>query len=126
MHRRQQAPFAPVTAGPATRHPTTSARPAQVRLWRTAAALVIAALAACGGEEAATTASRRSCEQLRDHSVELRLQSVTADRDQHKAALTERLAASFVDECLATASPAGVRCRLAAGTTDALAACRDE
>src|SRR5688500_11197569 len=66
--------------------------------------LLLAAAAACDGADEGTAASRRDCEQLRDHVVELRLTTVTADRDHHAAALRAALGESFVSTCLA-ASP---------------------
>ena len=52
----------------------------------------------------------------------LGLETVTADRAQHAAALTAALGERFIASCLA-GTPESLQCGLVAASTDALAAC---
>lgn len=54
--------------------------------------------------------------------VDLRMETVTADHDQHRVAIRSSLA-SFVPTCIESATPEQVRCGLAAGDFRLLAAC---
>jgi hypothetical protein len=83
--------------------------------------LVNTVLTACATESGGV--SRRDCERLRDHVIDLRLQSVTADREQHRAALTTSLGDAFVTECASATSDMHLRCALAANDEESLAAC---
>jgi small lipoprotein (TIGR04454 family) len=84
--------------------------------------LVVALAAACGSGSS-TQVSRRECEALRDHLVELRMQSSTVDREQHRAALQASLADEFVNRCLGEVSREQLRCTLAATDSQAVTAC---
>ncbi|HVG87239.1 MAG TPA: hypothetical protein VM820_22140 [Vicinamibacterales bacterium] len=86
--------------------------------------MLLVTAAACADDSDHIT--RRDCERLRDHVVGLRLERVTVDREQHKAALVASLGDGFIDACLTSITPTGLRCRLDARATDALAACRDQ
>ncbi len=66
--------------------------------------------------------SRSDCEALREHMVTLRMETVTADHDQHRAALRASLD-GFVITCPDSTTPEQLRCSLAAGDFRALAAC---
>lgn len=77
-----------------------------------------------GGAEAADVRrSGRDCEQLRQHLVELRLQSVTLDRDSHRAVIEASLGETFISTCVETMPRKQVRCGRAAKDAAALAAC---
>lgn len=91
------------------------------RFARVATLFAIAALVACGGE--AEEVTRRDCERLREHLIDMRMESVTADRDQHRAALEAVIGPSFIDGCREQISSVQLRCSLAAADTSALAAC---
>lgn len=85
------------------------------------AALAALATAACGTDS--DRVSRRDCERLRDHVIELRMSSVTADHDQHRAALRASLGDGYVSSCVEQRTGDGLRCALAARDDHALAAC---
>ena len=78
----------------------------------------------CGNEDSPEThTSRRDCEQLRDRMVEVRLESVTLDRDRHRAAITSSLGEDFLRTCVDTLPRRQVVCGRAAKDAAALAAC---
>ncbi|MCL4227652.1 MAG: hypothetical protein KJZ91_24570 [Myxococcales bacterium] len=85
------------------------------------AAVAALATAACGTDS--DRVSRRDCERLRDHVIELRMSSGTADHDQHRAALRAGLGDGFVSSCVEQRTGDGLRCALAARDDHALAAC---
>lgn len=60
---------------------------------------------------------------LRDHLVDVQLQSVTADREQHQAALKAALDVAFVGDCVERMDDEARDCRLAAHDAAALVAC---
>ena len=77
-----------------------------------------------GSEDApAAVTSRGDCERLRDRMVEIRMESVTLDRDRHRAALASSLGADFVRTCVATLPRRQVICGRTAKDAAALAAC---
>lgn len=88
---------------------------------RVISAVLVAAFAACSSDS--DDVSRRDCERLRDHLIEVRLEAVTADREQHRAALEAAVGSSFIDGCLEQMSPGHLRCSLAASDSSALAEC---
>ncbi len=67
--------------------------------------------------------SPTDCARLRDHLVDLRMQSVTADHDQHRAALRAALGASFLTSCVELTTEVQLRCALRARDAEALGAC---
>lgn len=69
--------------------------------------------------------SRKDCERLREHLIDVRMQSVTADQDQHRIALRSSLDDSFITSCVETNSAAYLQCALAAVDSDALLACSE-
>ena len=81
------------------------------------------ALTSCSSESDSDAVSRRDCERMRDHLVELRMQSVTADQDQHRIAIRSALDESFVSACVENTTESQLHCALTAKDTDALAAC---
>lgn len=98
---------------------------------------VLVALAAatwvggCGTESSGLQGSRRDCTKLRDHMVELRMDSVTVDREQHRAAVTASLGDGFVRRCVeqivdGQMSSKQLQCGLAATDSEALGACRSQ
>ena len=88
-------------------------------------AAVLVLMIGCGSSDS-DEVDRRRCEQLRDHLVELRLKSVADPRvnlDAHRKALKQALGDSFVSSCEARTTSAELKCQLAAGDTQAAAAC---
>ena len=85
--------------------------------------LATAALTSCSSDTDAGRVGRDDCAQLRDHLVDLRMESVTADHDQHRAALRSSLGASFISSCLELTTEPQLRCALQAADAQALAAC---
>src|SRR5258706_11150322 len=88
--------------------------------WAAAAAVLGGGCGAGGDPE---EVSRRDCERLRDHVLSVRLESVTADVDQHRAALAATLGASYIDRCVTDVAPDELRCLMKAGDAAALASC---
>lgn len=84
--------------------------------------LVVAACGA-GDGDGATETPREQCLRLRDHLVDVQLQSVTADRDQHQAALRAALDVAFVADCVERMDDEARACRLAASDAASLVAC---
>ncbi len=98
----------------------------RARQWMVAVGVVAGlAVAACGAGDGdgATETPRERCLRLRDHLVDVQLQSVTADRDQHQAALRAALDVAFVAECVERMDDEARDCRLAAADAAALVAC---
>lgn len=86
--------------------------------------LALTILSACSDEDLSSSSpTREDCEALRDRMVDLRLESVTADRAQHEANLKEALGSSFVDRCVGKMARTEVRCGLDAANGEALLAC---
>lgn len=83
----------------------------------------LASLTACWSES--VEVSRKDCERLRDHLVELRMQSVTADHDQHLIAIRSSLDEDFVTTCVDGARASYIECALAAADSDGLGACAE-
>lgn len=83
--------------------------------------ITLTSLLACSSDEH-DGVSRTDCEKLRDHVVDLRMETVTADHDQHRAALRSSLG-DFVTTCTDSTSPEQLRCSLAAADFASLAAC---
>lgn len=95
-------------------------------LLRTIVLVSIASIAsACAGgtTDSENVASVRDCEQLRRRLVSMRLSTVTADADQHAAAIEASFGDDFVRSCVANMSRAQVRCGSGAKDAVALAAC---
>jgi hypothetical protein len=88
------------------------------------AAFVIAAAWGCmGSEERHDDLMRRRCTELRDHVVELQLQTVTDDRAAHRAALLASAGPTYVSDCVTTQSTPQLDCGLAAVSAADLARC---
>ncbi len=99
------------------RSPSRSIRSALALALAGALALVVG----CGAEP--DTVTRRDCERLRDHLIELRMDTVTADVEHHRAALRAALGDAFVTGCTDTTTEQELRCALGAHTHDQLIAC---
>lgn len=80
-------------------------------------------LTACSSDSEAI--SRKDCERLREHLIDVRMQSVTADQDQHRVALRSALDESFITSCVESNGSTYLQCALAAADSDALLACTD-
>lgn len=85
--------------------------------------LVAVLVAAACGAQSSESVSQRDCEALRDHIAQLRLQRVTDDLDQHRAAFSAAIGESFVPRCVAEVSREQMRCSLDSRDAQALAAC---
>ena len=75
---------------------------------------------ACGGGNDEPDPS--PCERLRERVLDVSLNDVVAERDQHRAALSAATS-DFVATCTQTLSEQQINCALAADTLAALAAC---
>jgi len=102
---------------------TSSSLAAPRRRRRRAAALVLLAAALTACTSSSDAVSRHDCERLRDHLVDLRMSSVTADRDQHREALLASLGDDFVTTCVDQTSTDKLRCALDAHDAAGLRAC---
>lgn len=80
-----------------------------------------AALAACGSPQPDDT-RRADCERLRDHLVELRVETVTEAHDRFRESIQASLG-HVVTSCLESMPASQLRCSLAATDFDALTAC---
>ena len=80
-----------------------------------------AAIAACGSPQP-DDMRRAECERLRDHLVELRLETVTEEHDRFRESIRASLS-HVVTSCLESMSASQLRCSLAAADFDALTAC---
>jgi hypothetical protein len=67
--------------------------------------------------------TRRECARLRDHLIELRMATVTADQDQHRATLERVLGDSFISTCVEQTDESQLRCSLAATDEHSLGEC---
>ena len=85
--------------------------------------LTVGALCACSSP-APDEVSRVECERLRDHLVDLRLETVTEEHARFRAVIHAALA-DTVESCVDTMTPSRLRCSLAATDFDALAACAE-
>lgn len=81
----------------------------------------LSSLAAC--DSGSDTVSRRDCQGLRDHMIDLRMASVTADQVKQRIALRAALGESFIASCIDSTSETELRCALAATDSQAVAAC---
>lgn len=81
------------------------------------------ALTSCASES--DSVSRKDCERLRDHLIEIRMQSVTVDRDQHLIALRSSFDESFITTCFSSTTEEQLACALAAKDSDGLVACAE-
>ena len=87
------------------------------------ALVLVAAACTAGDSSAPDRPSARACLALRDHVVDLRLAAVTDHRAEHAAHLAAALGRTFVDDCVASVSPAQLRGARTATDLDALTAC---
>lgn len=86
--------------------------------------VILALIAACtDATPADDKASAGVCAVLRDHLVELRLSSMPADIDAHRAALKQSLGDSFIDGCQQHISAGDVECAVSATTLTDAAGC---
>jgi hypothetical protein len=84
---------------------------------------LLVALCACASESAEPAElTRKDCERLRDHLIELRMESVTADQEQHRMALRAAMD-GFVPRCQNETSTDQLQCGLLAKDSHALAGC---
>lgn len=84
--------------------------------------LGLGGVTACSSGSAPDEVTTRDCEKLLDHVVNLRMQDVTADQEQHRAAIRGALD-GFVPSCVESTSVERLRCSLKAKDAAALAAC---
>ena len=82
-----------------------------------------ASLVSCSSESDAV--NRKECEQLRDHIVELRMQSVTADREEHRKAIRSAFGEDFIESCIESTPSNEIQCALASNDGDSLRACSE-
>jgi hypothetical protein len=85
-----------------------------------AAVTMFTFLAACGGANDEPEPSR--CERLRERMLDVSLNDVVAEREQHRAALSAATS-DFVATCAERLTEQQISCGLAADTLTALAAC---
>ena len=88
-------------------------------------ALALTLTLACGGSDD-ERAEVTPCERMRDHLVELRLTSVTDDRDEHREVLRRALGAEFIESCERSMSDDQVSCIVNADEAAEAAACVPE
>jgi hypothetical protein len=80
---------------------------------------------ACGGEKEVEGVDRQVCIALREHFVELRLQSVVGvDIAAHRQALTKALGEGFVTQCQHDYTSETTKCLLAAKDEAAARVCQ--
>ncbi len=82
--------------------------------------LALTAGCSTGGAE---RVGRGDCERLRDHLVDVRMASVTADHEQHRRAIRTALGDGFLSSCLDLTTESQLRCSLKANDAQALTAC---
>jgi len=63
--------------------------------------LGVCCVVSCGTEPSPAPDPRKECERLREELVELQMQRVTTDHEQHRAAFRAALGDRFVDDCVA-------------------------
>jgi hypothetical protein len=80
-------------------------------------------LGACGHGDTDEEVMRSRCGELRDHLVDLQLQSATADREAHRAALMASLGSNYVDECVHERTRADLDCGIAAKSPSDVVSC---
>jgi len=91
-----------------------------------AALIVVLSGAACSESEPPAERGdgrRERCIQLRDRTVDFRLESVEVDREQHRAALRNALGERYVKQCEETHSDAQLECALRAPDKQAVEQC---
>ena len=88
------------------------------------ALVTLVALAGCGAGSTEAV-SQRDCAQLRDHLVELGLETATADRDQHRAALRASFGEGFIAGCVHDVTRGQLDCALSSKTSEAYYACHE-
>jgi len=71
---------------------------------------VVAFAGGCGTESSEPD-PWRECARLRDQQVEERMKSVTADREQHRAALAASLGDGFIRRCVEDLTAGGLTTR---------------
>lgn len=84
-------------------------------------ATILILISAC--EENPFMASRQECEQLRERMIELRMQPIAEDQDQHRAALTASLGEMFISTCSETMTRKQALCGANASDLSVLEAC---
>jgi hypothetical protein len=89
---------------------------------RTRWLLSVFALSIACGQDAPDRVTLDDCERLREHVVALRMETVTADHAQHRAAIHLSLD-PLVATCAESTTAEQLRCSLAAGDFRALANC---
>jgi hypothetical protein len=95
-----------------------------MREWTVAVLLSLAA-AGCASAEDETQSAKRRCTALRDHLIDVQLESASGNRvdlKQHREALQQALGDDFVEHCQ-DRPVAEVKCALAAKDSSSVAAC---
>lgn len=85
--------------------------------------ILLAALVACASNSDEVT--RTECERLREHLIDLRMDSISEDREQHRASLARVTGEAFVTSCVEKTSAVSLRCALAASDPHDLTKCLD-
>jgi hypothetical protein len=88
-----------------------------------AIAFALSALIGCSSDPDGV--SRKDCQRLRDHLIDIRMQSVTADAEQHRAALEAIAGESFITTCVDQTTEEQLHCALASRDGDALTHCAE-
>ena len=83
----------------------------------------LASLPSCWSESDSDSVTRKDCDRLREHLIDVRMQSVTADHAQHRIAIASSLDEYFLSSCVDGMTSSYVECAHAARDSDALAAC---
>ena len=60
----------------------------------------LSSLPSCWSESDSDSVSRKDCERLREHLIDVRMQSVTSDHAQHRIAIASSLDESFLSSCV--------------------------
>jgi hypothetical protein len=95
--------------------------------WSGRLALALGVLVAgCGSGSSGAGDARKQCAQLEERLVDIQMQNVTADREQHRAAYRAALDDRFAAHCLDEMSADERDCVLAANDAAALVACHTD
>ena len=90
--------------------------------WNLMLAALCATILACAAEEDPAATTARRCVALRDHLVDLRLQTQTEFVEEHRKALTESLGDGFLERCQ-DMPPEQIKCALAELSPEGVASC---
>lgn len=89
--------------------------------------LVVVMVAGCSADDADDVdRAKQSCEELRDHLIDLRLRTAHGDPkvvETHRAAMKKALGDDFVGSCQQRMTPSQIQCATSAGDFAAASAC---